>query len=246
MNAPSESNRRGAHRYRMKQLIDATGLPRQAIHFYITEGLLPPGKKTGRNTALYTEEHLSRLLTIKKLQHEHFLPLKAIRAVLDGRESAFAPEQRQFLSEVRSKIDESLVQTGRSSGSVDLDEVAARCGVDEEDVSRAIEIGLIGVVVDDDGKRRLLESKVFLVELLGELRRLGFTRELGFGVDELAFYDDYVARLVRDEVDLLYRKLSALPPAATARLIESALPLVGTMLARQHEAKVRELFGALL
>ena len=28
-------------RYRMKDLCEATGLPRQAIHFYIQQGLLP-------------------------------------------------------------------------------------------------------------------------------------------------------------------------------------------------------------
>jgi len=246
VNASAAANRRGTYRYKMKQLVDATGLPRQAIHFYITEGLLPPGKKTGKNMALYSEEHLSRLLTIKKLQHEHFLPLKAIRAVLDGKESSFAPEQRQFLSEVRSKIDDSLVQSNRHQRTIDLDEAVARFGIDEVDTARAIELELVTVVVSEDGRRLIHESKVFLLELLAELRKVGLTRELGFTVDELLIYDDYISRLVRDEVDLLYRTLGALPPATTARLIESALPLVGTMLARQHEAKVRELFGALL
>ena len=40
--------------YRMKDLCEASGLPRQAIHFYIQQGLLPPGQKTGRNMAWYT------------------------------------------------------------------------------------------------------------------------------------------------------------------------------------------------
>ena len=31
--------------YRMKDLCEATGLPRQAIHFYIQQGLLPPGAR---------------------------------------------------------------------------------------------------------------------------------------------------------------------------------------------------------
>lgn len=245
MNAPAESKGRGPFRYKMKQLVDATGLPRQAIHFYITEGLIPPGKKTGKNMALYSEEHLTRLLTIKKLQHEHFLPLKAIRAVLDGRESGFAPDQRQFLSEVRSKIDDSLVQSGTTSG-VDLDEVVARLGIDAVDIERAIEIELIAVVVDEHGTRRIHESKVFLVELLAELRSLGFSRDLGFTVDALAIYDEFLTKLVESEVAMLYQNLRALPPSTTARLIEKAMPLVGTMLARQHEAKVRELFGSLL
>ena len=63
--------------YRMKDLCESSGLPRQAIHFYIQQGLLPPGRKTGRNMAWYTDEHIERLRLIKKLQHEQFLPLKA-------------------------------------------------------------------------------------------------------------------------------------------------------------------------
>src|SRR5688572_29910951 len=89
--APSRTAGKRGFAYKMKDLVVASGLPRQAIHFYVKEGLLPPGKKTGRNTALYSEEHLTRLALIKKLKHERFLPLKAIKAVLDGRESGFTP-----------------------------------------------------------------------------------------------------------------------------------------------------------
>ena len=32
--------------YRMKDLCEATGLQRQAIHYYIKKGLLPSGHKT--------------------------------------------------------------------------------------------------------------------------------------------------------------------------------------------------------
>ena len=69
-------------RYRMRDLCERTGLNRQAIHFYIQRGLLPPGEKTGPNMAWYEQGHLERLLLIKRLQHERFLPLNAIKAML--------------------------------------------------------------------------------------------------------------------------------------------------------------------
>ena len=56
---------RDRYRYKMKDLADATGLDRQGIHFYIQHGLLPPGHKTGRNMAWYTEAHMERLRLIK-------------------------------------------------------------------------------------------------------------------------------------------------------------------------------------
>jgi DNA-binding transcriptional MerR regulator len=53
--------------YRMKDLCDLTGLPRQAIHFYIQQGLLPPGRKIGRNMAWYTDAHVERLKLVRQL-----------------------------------------------------------------------------------------------------------------------------------------------------------------------------------
>ena len=94
--------------YRMKDLCETTGLPRQAIHFYIQQGLLPPGQKTGRNMAWYADEHLDRLRLIKKLQHEQFLPLKAIKALFDGEDGVFSPRQHAFLAGVKEHVAESL------------------------------------------------------------------------------------------------------------------------------------------
>jgi DNA-binding transcriptional MerR regulator len=90
----------------MKDLCDRSGLPRQVVHFYINEGLLPVGRKTGRNMAVYGEEHLERLLLIKKLQREQFLPLKAIRAVLDPQAADVAIEADAFTSEQRERLRE--------------------------------------------------------------------------------------------------------------------------------------------
>ena len=102
-------------RLRMKDLCEATGLPRQAIHFYIQQGLLPAGRKTGRNMAWYTEEHVERLRLIKKLQHEQFLPLKAIKALFDGEEGVFSPTQHAFLAGVKEHVAESLKTSGDRS-----------------------------------------------------------------------------------------------------------------------------------
>ncbi|HMY59542.1 MAG TPA: MerR family transcriptional regulator, partial [Pseudomonadota bacterium] len=71
---------------RMKDLCARTGLPRQAIHFYIREGLLPEGRKTGRNMAYYGEEHIERIALIRRLQEERFLPLRAIKVVLGAKD----------------------------------------------------------------------------------------------------------------------------------------------------------------
>lgn len=245
MNAPAEPRRRTKRRYKMKQLVESTGLPRQAIHFYIQEGLLPPGTKTGKNMAYYGDEHLERLETIRRLQHERFLPLKVIKAVLDGREGAYSKEQREFLSELRVELGERIAEPRPPASAVDAEPLLAQLGLDVEDLERAVELGILTMVLGEDGTRRVPTSQVWLLEHLATLRRTGFTRELGFTIDEIAFFDEQMDALVRMEIDLLFRKIRHLPTETVARLVERGMPQVSALLARLHETKIRELFGAI-
>jgi DNA-binding transcriptional MerR regulator len=236
---------RGDHHLRMKDLCAATGLERQAIHFYIQQGLLPPGKKTGRNMAWYSDEHLQRLQLIKKLQHERFLPLKAIKAILDGREESFAPEQHQFLARVRDRLAPELGQSAPRNEFVDADEVCQRAGVERQDLEEAVEQGMLGAERTEGGGLRIAAEDVWMIETFGEMRRLGFSRELGFTVADVAFYEEAMSRLFREEMRLLSRRLSHLPPEEAAPMIERALPVIHTFLTRYHAQRVRDFFGSL-
>ncbi len=137
---------RSAANYRMRDLCQATGLERQTIHFYIQEGLLPEGKKTGRNMAYYGEDHLERLRLIKKLQEERFLPLRAIRAVLGGKSGGFSKEQRKLLADVKTRLLDAAPGRALVGGPTELvgaSEVADAHGVKAGDVEEMIELGLL-------------------------------------------------------------------------------------------------------
>ena len=228
----------------MKDLVEATGLERQAIHFYIQQGLLPAGRKTGRNMAWYTQAHVDRLRSIRKLQQEHFLPLKAIKAVLDGTDDDFSPEQRAFLRGVKRRLKGELGAEDRGA-TVRADDLIERYGVEREDLDEAAELGVVGMREDADGKLVIAEADAWMVELFGQMRKLGFTRELGFGVEDLRFYEDAMNRLFREEIKLISGRLSKLPPDEAASMIEKALPLIHSFLTRYHASRVRAFFGAL-
>lgn len=231
-------------RLRMKDLVEATGLERQAIHFYIQQGLLPAGRKTGRNMAWYTQAHVDRLLSIRKLQQEHFLPLKAIKAVLDGTDEDFSPEQRAFLRGVKRQLRGELSAEDRGS-MLGTKELTERYGVDQEDLEEAAELGVVGVSKDEHGNLMIAEADAWMVELFGQMRKLGFTRELGFSVADLRFYEDAMNRLFREEIKLISGRLSTLQPDEAAAMIEKALPLIHSFLTRYHASRVRAFFGAL-
>lgn len=232
---------------KMKDLCDATGLPRQAIHFYIQQGLLPAGQKTSRNQATYGEEHVRRLKLIKKLQHERFLPLRAIKALLDEQESQFSAAQRTLLLEVKHRFATSqLARTDASPPlAVDADDVCLRHGVERADVDRMIELGILGARHDDDGRTVLAHDDLWIVQSWGEIQRLGFAKELGFRVDDILVLQEVVQDLFNREALLLASRMERLPPDAAAALIERALPVVHSMLTGFHVAKIRNFFASL-
>ena len=231
--------------YRMKDLCESTGLPRQAIHFYIQQGLLPAGRKTGRNMAWYTEEHIDRLHLIKKLQHERFLPLKASKALLDGEEDVFSPRQHAFLAGVKERLDASLKTGEDRRPTLTPDEIAQKTGVDAEDVERAFELGLIGGE-RTNGTLRIASADVWSFEVLGKIRSLGFTKELGFGVEDMSYYQELIAKLLQEEVHLISSRLSGLPPEQVATMIENVLPVLDHFIMRLHATKIRDFFANVL
>jgi DNA-binding transcriptional MerR regulator len=83
---------------RMGELAEASGVPAPTIKHYLREGLLPEPVKTSRNMAYYPPEFVDRIKLIKRLQEERFLPLKAIKDVLDLRERS-----RTSAAEVRKR-----------------------------------------------------------------------------------------------------------------------------------------------
>lgn len=234
------------HPYRMRDLCRLTGLERQVVHFYIKEGLLPEGHKTGRNMAWYGEEHLERLRTIKRLQEEHFLPLRAIRAVFEAREDTFTPAQERMLVAIKSELAGTLAPPDIQEAAVRLDELLARLGLPRNDFDDLVTLGFLIVRRDAEGREVVAGSDVWMVETQAEFRRLGFSRELGFGATDMVIYEEALSKLVMTEAERLTARLAHLPPAEVASMVRQALPALEKFIVRHHAAKIRNFFAALL
>ncbi len=247
MNVDTVTAEDGRWPYRMKDLCELTGLGRQAIHFYIQRELLPPGHKTGRNMAYYGEEHLERLRLIKKLQHERFLPLKAIKAILDDRESAFEPGQRSFLLDVKQHLGRSLAAgTDRPGEAVPVDALLERLAFPRDSFRRLVELELIGSQLDASGREVIAADDVWLLETWAEIQKLGFVAELGFSVDDILLYDEVVQQLFQREALLLASRISETVPAErAAEMVERVLPLVHGLVTGLHRAKIRNFLASL-
>ncbi len=86
-------------KYKVSELAEKAGVTKRTIHYYISKGLLLPPEGTGINS-LYNDEHLERILLIKKLQAE-YMPLNKIREyILENPKEKL----RKSAKEVKAKI----------------------------------------------------------------------------------------------------------------------------------------------
>lgn len=235
--------------YRMKDLCERTGLPRQVIHFYIQQGLVPEGRKTGRNMAYYGEEHLTRILLVRKLQHERFLPLRAIKALLEERDEAFSPAQREFVNEVKSRLSVTLGARSDRPTTVDAIELIGKLGLRRKDLDDMIDLGLIAAATEYDagGKARLVVAKddTWILESFAEMRSVGFDENTGFSARDLMIFEESLSALFAREAKLLAERLSTLPPEQVATMVARALPIINHFLVRYHDALARNFLATL-
>lgn len=241
MSTPRKAGKKAepAPRYKMKDLTALTGVTRPVVHFYIQQGLLPAGEKTGRNTALYGDEHVQRIRLIRQLQEERFLPLKAIKAVLDAERDAFTPAQRSTLVEAMQRLGDSLKPAAGAPTAVPVDGLIEELGLDRADLVRLDALGVLCLAKDDRGRTVVRREDVWVLQFWAELRDAGFTPELGFGTDDLTIYVEAIEQFIRYEAGWLGRIVDKVPPAKLAQMVDRGVPLIHSFLTRHHESKVR-------
>lgn len=185
---------------RMRDLEKAAGVSRETIRFYIREGLLPEPQRTSRNSALYTDEHLARLLTIRRLKDERFLPLSVIRTLfaggtdIDWLEPQMLPEIDHIL---RARLD---------AGEERIDAAALNesLGGDPDDLQDLIACGALSVSADGT----ITPRDARILKLLDDGTRLGFTRERGYAAHTMGRLTDVMHSLAELELREFFARVA--------------------------------------
>ena len=93
--------------YKVSELADKAGVTKRTIHYYISKGLLLPPEGNGINST-YNEEHLERILLIKKLQSE-YMPLNKIREyILENPKEKVEQKETTIVDESQVYIRENV------------------------------------------------------------------------------------------------------------------------------------------
>jgi DNA-binding transcriptional MerR regulator len=216
---------------RMGELAEASGVPAPTIKHYLREGLLPEPVKTSRNMAYYPPEFIERIRLIKRLQERRFMPLKAIKAVLEE-----DPERAEAMLDLEDQILDRALAGERSR--VSAAEVRERYGVPMEVLDRLAELEIL-----TPNSRGYSPSDITIIEAIGRFRAGGYDEQIGFTVYDTLRYKEALEALVREEVGLVMNRLAGeVPPERVVEMLEAgAQPLKDLIAALHTKLMVAEL-----
>ncbi len=216
---------------RMGELAEASGVPAPTIKHYLREGLLPEPVKTSRNMAYYPPEFVDRIKLIKQLQEERFMPLKAIKSVLDE-----DPGRARALVELEDRILDRALAGERTRTSAA--EVRERYGVPKDVLDRLEQLEVLS-----PNSRGYSPSDIKIIEAISRFRAGGYDEEIGFTVYDTLRYKSAIEDLVRQEVEVVMDRLAGeVSPERVVEMLEAgAQPLQDLIAALHTKLMVAEL-----
>jgi DNA-binding transcriptional MerR regulator len=218
MSAPAEKEL-----LRMGELAEASGMPAPTIKHYLREGLLPEPVKTSRNMAYYPPEFVDRIRLIKRLQEERFMPLKAIRSVLEE-----GSGRAEAMLELEDRILDRALSAERSRTSAA--EARKSYGVPKEVLDRLEELEVLS-----PNTRGYSPSDVKIIEAISRFRAGGYDEQIGFTVYDTLRYKTALEDLVRQEVDVVMNRLAGeVPPERVVEMLESGAQPLQDLIAALH------------
>lgn len=216
---------------KMKELEARTGVGREAIRFYIREGMIPQPDKPKRNVAYYNDTHVKRLRAIRHLQQERQMSLARIKSILDSAEFDRLAE-RETLQGLERLLP-ALVAGVAPSPDRSLSEVLADSDLSEVELEELCNLGIV-TPVERDGERWFDFRDCAILRRWGQVRSAGFTDARGYSPAFLSRYQASARALAEEDVDQFLRNfgddMSAEDAAEIAALgIESTNEILSQM-----------------
>jgi DNA-binding transcriptional MerR regulator len=200
--APADGAQDGAGRLlKMSELAERSGASPGTIRYYLREGLLGEGAdvvRTSRNMAYYPPEYVDRIVLIKRLQEERFMPLRVIRSALRDE-----PERISALIELEDRILDRALASAEEHRRVSRKLVGERYGVPRLVLDRLAEIGVL-----TPNQRGYDGEDVRIIEAIARFRAGGYDEALGFTVYDTLRYRTALEPLVEQEVRALLDRLA--------------------------------------
>ena len=212
---------------KMSELAERSGASPGTIRYYLREGLLGGGEdvvRTSRNMAYYPADYVQRIVLIKRLQEERFMPLRVIKDVLDK-----DPERVRALIELEDRILERALVDVEDGGRVSRKLAQQRYGVPHNVLQRLADIGVLtpnqrGYDIDD----------VKIIEAIASFRAGGFDETLGFTVYDTLSYRKALEPLVEEEMRVLDRLVGEVEVERAMEIVAAGVEPLRALIAAMH------------
>ena len=167
---------------KMSELAERSGVSAGTIKHYLREGLLGQGDdvvRTSRNMAYYPPDYVDRIRTIKRLQEERYMPLRAIKDALE-RAAADRDDERVSVAEARRRYE-----------------------IPQNVLDRLKDIGVLSPTA-----RGYEPDDLKIIEAISRFRAGGYDEALGFTVYDTLRYQQALTPLVEEEVRVLLDRVA--------------------------------------
>jgi len=166
---------------KISELMERTGVSKETIHYYIREGVLGKPRKTGKNTAEYTESHVDQIKTIKSLRENYFLPIPVIKKLIKKQKTRSRSENFsfQFLIENFRPLDQLLFSevNGRKA-------FINATGLSEKWLAKMIDWEIV-TAENRNQEDFFSQDDVIIGKLIADMDRIGIGPRDGFNPEEL-------------------------------------------------------------
>jgi DNA-binding transcriptional MerR regulator len=202
-------------RLRVGELAARAGVSVATVKYYIREGLLPPPPfKTGRTMGYYDGAYLERLVLIRRLREESYLPVKVIKEILAERATGpLLPGEAAALSRIAPTLLERLSPVAEGTTRA---EIRREYGLSDDELRVLEETGLVG----EGG--RFTRDDIELLEAFHRAEEAGLTRER-FPVEGVGSYVELLGELARRELRRFTHKLHTFDESELVEIAERAL-----------------------
>ena len=241
-NPPVTAESPSARLLKMAELAERSGVSPGTIRHYLREGLLGEGAdivRTSRNMAYYPPEYVERIVLIKRLQEERFMPLRVNRGALED-----DPERVRALIELEDRILEQALASAEHGSLMSAEDVGERYEIPPNALERLAELGVLTPVADGEGGLAYFPDDVKIIEAISSFRAGGYDEALGFTVYDTLRFRDALQPLVEEEVGALLSRLAGEVEVDRAVEIVAAgaeplRKLIGAMHSKQLLAELR-------
>ncbi len=183
----------GGPMLKMKELVEATGISKATILYYVAEQLLTQPVKTSPNVAYYPSSMVERVHLIRQLQSQHRFSLAQIRIILQEMEKGRDVEALiEFNKEIFSQ---------KEGDPLDRQAFCKACGLTKAQVQTAMDLKLL--IPESDSCFDTTDVKAG--------KRLKINLGMGLPIEDLAFYSQLGEQIVAHEMDIRKRLIRTMP-----------------------------------